>query len=49
VAIVLLKKKCAHPEEDLAKSGYKPNMKHKILIILVYFWLLTEESSFFSP
>jgi hypothetical protein len=30
VAIVLL--------EDLAKFDYKPNMKHKILIILLFFW-----------
>jgi len=27
--------------EDLAKSGYKPDMKYKSLTIL-YFWLLTE-------
>ncbi len=26
-----------HPWEDLAKSGYKPNMKYKSLIILLYF------------
>ncbi len=24
------------------KYGYKPDMKHKSLIILLYFWLLTE-------
>ncbi len=24
----------------LAKSGYKPDMKHKFLIILLNFWLL---------
>jgi hypothetical protein len=27
--------------EDLAKSGYKPDMKYKSLTI-PYFWLLTE-------
>jgi hypothetical protein len=26
-----------HPEEDLAKSGYKLNMKHKVLILLSIF------------
>jgi len=33
--------------EDLAKSGYKQNMKYKILIILLNFWLLigTEDKS----
>jgi hypothetical protein len=31
-----------HPEENLAKSGYKPDMKYKPLIILLYFWLHTE-------
>jgi hypothetical protein len=30
-----------HLLEDLAKSGYKPDMKYKSLTIL-YFWLLTE-------
>jgi len=39
------KEKGDHPEEDLAKSGYEPrgpNMKHKSLIITLYFWLHTE-------
>jgi hypothetical protein len=34
-----------HPKEDLAKSGYEPrgsNMKHKSLIITLYFGLHTE-------
>jgi hypothetical protein len=31
-----------HPWEDLAKSGYKPFMKYKTLIILLYFWLHSE-------
>ncbi len=26
-----------HPEENLAKSGYKLNMKHKVLILLLFF------------
>jgi hypothetical protein len=26
-----------HPVEDLAKSGYKLNMKHKVLILLLFF------------
>ncbi len=26
-----------HPWEDLAKSGYKPNMKYESLIIKLYF------------
>ncbi len=25
-----------HPQEDLAKSGYKPDMKYKCLITLLY-------------
>jgi hypothetical protein len=25
---------------NLAKSGYKPHMKHKTLILFLYFWLL---------
>jgi hypothetical protein len=25
-----------HPEKDLAKSGYKPSMKYKSLITLLY-------------
>jgi hypothetical protein len=25
--------------EELRKSGYKPNMKHKSSIMLLYFWL----------
>jgi hypothetical protein len=36
------KEKCDDPEEDLAKSGYEPrgpNMKHKSLIITLYFGL----------
>jgi hypothetical protein len=28
--------------EELGKSGYKPNMKHKSSIMLLYFWLRTE-------
>jgi hypothetical protein len=28
-----------HPQEDLAKSGYKPDIKYKPLIILLYVWL----------
>ncbi len=31
-----------HPEEDLAKYGYKPNMKYKSLAILLYFGMLTK-------
>jgi len=26
-----------HPEENLAKSDYKLNMKHKVLILLLFF------------
>jgi len=26
-----------HPEENVAKSGYKLNMKHKVLILLLFF------------
>jgi hypothetical protein len=29
-------------KEDLAKSGYKPDMKYKFLIIFLYFWLQNE-------
>jgi hypothetical protein len=29
-------------QEDLAKLGYKPNMKYKTLIIVLYFWLHTQ-------
>jgi hypothetical protein len=29
-----------HPYGDLAKSGYKPHMKHRILFIFLYLWLL---------
>jgi hypothetical protein len=28
--------------EDLAKSGYKPDLKHKIVITFLYFWLQSE-------
>jgi hypothetical protein len=28
--------------EELGKSGYKPNMKHKSSIMLLYFWLHTK-------
>jgi hypothetical protein len=28
--------------EDLAKSGYKPDMKYKCLITVLYLWLHTE-------
>jgi hypothetical protein len=28
-----------HPYGDLAKSGYKPHMKHRILFIFLYLWL----------
>jgi hypothetical protein len=28
-----------HPREDLAKTGYKPDMKTKILIIFLHLWL----------
>jgi hypothetical protein len=31
-----------HPKEDLAKSGYKLEIKYKILIILLYIWLHNE-------
>jgi hypothetical protein len=31
-----------HPQENLAKSGYYPDMKYKTLIILPYLWLHTE-------
>jgi hypothetical protein len=31
-----------HPYEDLAKSGYQPDIKHKSLITLLYFWLQIE-------
>jgi hypothetical protein len=31
-----------YPWEDLAKSGYKPEVKFKNLIILPYFWLHNE-------
>jgi len=30
---------CLH--EDLAKSDYKPNIKYKYLIIILYIWLHT--------
>jgi hypothetical protein len=36
------RKSDACPKEDLAKSGYKPDMKYKFLIILLYSWLQTE-------
>jgi hypothetical protein len=29
-------------QEDLAKSGYKPNIKDRSLIILLLFWLHTK-------
>jgi hypothetical protein len=29
-------------KEDLAKYGYKSDMKYKYLIILSYFWLYVE-------
>jgi hypothetical protein len=29
-------------KEDLAKSGYKPDVKYKFLIIFLYFWLQNE-------
>jgi hypothetical protein len=31
-----------HPWEQLAKSGYKSEIKSKYLIILLYFWLHNE-------
>jgi hypothetical protein len=34
------------PKEDLAKSGYKPEIKHKSLIMLLYFWLDPENQIF---
>jgi hypothetical protein len=30
------------PEKHLGKSGYKPYMKYKIVINLLYFWLHSE-------
>ncbi len=34
------------PQEDLAKSGYKPNVKYKSLIVLLYIWLHTLETKY---
>jgi hypothetical protein len=31
-----------HQKEYLAKSGYKPEIKYKSLIILLFFWLNNE-------
>ncbi len=31
-----------HSYGDLAKSGYQPDIKHKYLITLLYFWLQIE-------
>jgi len=31
-----------HPLEDLAKSGYEPDIKHESSIALLHSWLLTE-------
>jgi len=28
-----------HAQEDLAKSGYKPDLKYQTLFILLYLWL----------
>jgi hypothetical protein len=36
------KKRGDHPREDLAKSGYKPHMTYRTLIILLYLWLHTQ-------
>jgi hypothetical protein len=37
------KKNSDHTQEDLAKSGYKPDMNYKSLISLLYLWLHTEK------
>jgi hypothetical protein len=34
--------------EDLAKSGYKPAIKYKSLIILLYVWLHNENQIYKS-
>jgi hypothetical protein len=31
-----------HHQEDLAKSGYKPEIKYKSFIIVLHFWLHNE-------
>ncbi len=36
------RKICDHPQEHLAKSDYKSEIKSKYLIILLYFWLHNE-------
>jgi hypothetical protein len=33
------------PKEDFIKSGYKPDMKYKYLIVLLIFWLLIENQT----
>jgi hypothetical protein len=47
VGIMHIRKICRksgnHSKEDLARSGYKPYVKHKTLIILLYFCLHTEK------
>jgi hypothetical protein len=38
----LVAKLAIHPGEDLAKTGYKPDMKTKTLIILLHLLLATK-------
>jgi hypothetical protein len=40
--------KVGHLLEDLAKSGYKPAIKYKSLIILLYVWLRNENQIYKS-
>ncbi len=40
------RKSAYHLYEDLAKSGYKPNMKYKSLIILLYFFGCTLKTKY---
>jgi hypothetical protein len=44
VAIIIgrCRKSGDHPYEDLAKSGNKPEIKYKSVIILLYVWLQTK-------
>jgi hypothetical protein len=44
--ILLCRQNGNHSKEDLAKSGCKPNMKYKSLIILLYLWLHIENQNF---
>jgi hypothetical protein len=48
LGIILCSLSGNHPEEYLAKSGYKSDLRYKSLINLLYLWLQTEHQQYES-